>query len=102
MHSVVDCTVAGYKLKRVQPATNEPGISLLTAAYCSVPCFLVQCVLVRCLQIMIEVKDLRISAAPGEFDEDVLAGWVCVLLAPLIYGDAYALVSQPNGCCRQK
>lgn len=39
---------------------------------------------------------------PGEFDEDVLAGWVCVLLAPLFYGVAYTLLSQPNGSCQQK
>lgn len=49
----VDCTAAGHALNLLPPATNEPGISLLTAAYCTVPCFLVQSGLVGCLQIVV-------------------------------------------------
>lgn len=53
MHCEMVCTIAGSKLKLLQPDASELGIFLLTAAYCSVPCFLVQCVSVGCLQIMI-------------------------------------------------
>jgi len=89
-------------LKLPQPATNEPGVSLLTAAYCAVPCFLVESGLMGCLQVMTRAKGLKISTVPGEFDEDVLAGWLRVSLVPLIYGGAHALASQPSSCCQQK
>lgn len=44
---------------------------------------MVQTVLVGCFQIRISVKDLSVSTVPREFDEGVVAVWVCILL---IYG----------------
>lgn len=58
---------------------------------------MVQTGLVGCFQIRIYVKDLSVSTLPGEFDEGVLAGWVCILL---IYGGAHTLVTHPDGHCK--
>lgn len=59
---------------------------------------MIQTVLVACFQIRIYVKDLSvISTVPGEFDQGVLAGWVCILF---IYGGAHTPVSQPDDYCK--
>lgn len=58
---------------------------------------MVQTLLVGCFQIRICVKDLSVATVPGEFDEGVLAGWVCILL---IYGGVHTLVTQPDGYCK--